>query len=121
MSNLPSNTDTDSSQEVRSFFNSYFTEEISFPAADIDATVGFFEKRGFDKTASQSTAIILLQQAKIDNVNIFDLLDTLEGLTELQMSAIVTQVLNYNRQKTSTLGYRAETTGDFFERRNILV
>jgi hypothetical protein len=120
-SNLPSIDNIDSAEEVRSFFDTYFIEPISFPAMQIDVTVGFFEKRGFDKLASQSTAILLLQQAKIDNVNVFDLLETLEGLEDIQLSAIVAEVLNYNRQKISTLGYRKEFTGELLETRNIVV
>jgi hypothetical protein len=63
---------------------------------------------------------VLLQQAKLDNVNVFDLLDTLKGLTEVQLSAVVTEVLNYNRQKTSTLGYRQEDKSELLEARNIV-
>lgn len=120
-SNLPGSTNSDSATGVKSFFDTYFIEPISFPAAEIDAAVGFFEKRGFDKLASQSTAIVLLQQAKIDGVKVFDLLDTLEGLQEIQLSAIVAEVLNYNRQKISTLGYRRESTGELLETRNIVL
>lgn len=117
----PNKQDDDSSEEVRNFFDAYFNAQISFPAAQIDALVGFFEKRGFDKLASNSTAIILLQQAKLDEVNPFTLLNTLQGLEEVQLSAIVTEVLNYNRERTSTLGYRKNVAGNFFEERNILV
>jgi hypothetical protein len=120
-SNLPVESNRDSSDAVKSFFDTFFVEAISFPAAQIDATIGFFEKRGFDKLASSSTAIVLLQQAKLDNVNVFDLLDTLKGLTEVQLSAVVTEVLNYNRQKTSTLGYRQEDKSELIEKRNIIV
>lgn len=120
-SNLPQIETTDSGDKVKTFFNTYFVEPISFPAEQIDATVGFFEKRGFDKLASQSTAIVLLQQAKLDNVNVFTLLDTLKGLEDIQLSAVVTEVLNYNRQKISTLGYRQQGQTDFLENRNIIV
>lgn len=120
-SNLPQTSSTDSAEKVKSFFDSYFVGEISFPASLIDATVGFFKKRGFDDLAASSTAIVLLQQAKLDDVNVFDLLDTLKGLDELQLSAIVANVLNYNREKISTLGYRQQTSGEDLEVRNILV
>jgi hypothetical protein len=120
-SNLPVEQNTDSSQAVRLFFNNYFNEAISFPAGEIDAVVGFFKKRGFDDMASNSTAIILLQQAKIDNVEVFRLLDTLKGLTEVQLSSVVAEVLNYNRQKNSTLGYRQQDTSDSLEKRNVLI
>lgn len=120
-SNLPVVTGIDSAEDVRQFFDTYFVQTISFPAATIDAVVGFFDKRGFDALASSSTAIVLLQQAKLDNVNVFDLLDTLKGLTDVQLSAIVAEVLNYNRQKNSTLGFRREDKSELLEKRNIIV
>lgn len=120
-SNLPTEPSTDSGEGVRLFFNNYFNAPISFPAGEIDAVVGFFKKRGFDDLASNSTSILLLQQAKIDNVDVFQLLDTLKGLTELQLSSVVAEVLNYNRQKNSTLGYRQQDTSELLEKRNVLV
>lgn len=120
--NLPINqTTSDSSDEVKSFFNNYFIAPVTFPAEQVDAIVGFFKKRGFDDLAASSTSIILLQQAKIDQVNVFTLVDTLKGLSDVQLSAIVAEVLNYNRQKTSVLGYRQEDTSEYLEKRNILV
>ena len=122
ITNLPVNaTLADSSDAVKSFFNTYFTAEVTFPAEQVDAVVGFFKKRGFDDLAANSTSMILLQQAKIDQVNVFTLVDTLKGLSDVQLSAIVAEVLNYNRQKTSVLGYRQEDTSEYLEKRNILV
>jgi hypothetical protein len=120
-SNLPIDKVKQSDQNVRAFFDNYFNAPITFPAAQIDAVVGFFKKRGFDDTASNSTAMVLMQQANIDDVNVFELLDTLKGLTEVQLSAVVTEVLNYNRQKNSTLGFRRVDKSDYLERRNIIV
>jgi hypothetical protein len=120
-SNLPIDQNRDSGQGVRLFFNNYFNETITFPAGEIDAVVGFFKKRGFDELASNSTAIVLLQQAKLDDVEVFRLLDTLKGLTEVQLSSVVAEVLNYNRQKNSTLGYRQQDTSDSLEKRNVLI
>ena len=120
--NLPQSLITpDSSDEVRTFFDKYFTQEAILPSNEIDAVVGLLEKRGFDKIARNSTAIVLLQQTKLDNVNVFTLLDTLKGLTDLQLSAVVSQVLNYNRQKISTLGFRKEDPSELLEKRNIVV
>lgn len=121
-SNLPIDIkDRQSDQNVRAFFDNYFNAPITFPASQIDAVVGFFKKRGFSDIASNSTAMVLMQQANLDDVNVFELLDTLKGLTEVQLSAVVTEVLNYNRQKNSTLGYRKVDTSDSLERRNIIV
>lgn len=122
VSNLPDNLiNLDSTDQVKNFFDTYFVQPISYPAAEIDAVIGFFRKRGFDELASNSTAIVLLQQAKLDNVNVFTLLNTLGGLKEIQLSAVVTEILNYNRQKISTLGYRRDDTSDLLEKRNIVI
>jgi hypothetical protein len=121
LSNFPPEANTDSSTKTKLFFNNYFNAPISYPAEEIDAVVGFFRKRGFDELSSNSTAIVLLQQAKLDNVRIFDLVDTLQGLTEVQLSAIVAEILNYNREKISTLGYRVPDPTDLTDSRNILL
>ena len=63
----------------------------------------------------------ILKQAKIDNVNVFELLDTLKGLDGTQLSYIVTEVLNNNRVNTSSLGYKVESPSDLSEKRNIVV
>jgi hypothetical protein len=121
MSSLPQEKPTNFSDKgVTTFFNNYFSKTLSFPTNQVDAVISFFEKRNFDKAAAIAVGTTLLQQAKIDDVNIFKLLDTLKGLNELQLSAIVTEVLNYNRAKTSTLGYRRSESADKTEKRNIV-
>jgi len=121
MSNLPTSNDTDSSKKVRDLFDNYYNEKISFPANEVDAVVGFFESRGFARQASISTATVILQQAKIDNVKVFELLDTLKGMEKIQLSYIVTEVLNFNRQNTSSLGYKLDNDLDLVEKRNIVI
>ena len=121
MSSLPKDKPNNINDKgVTKFFDTYFSKNISFPTSQVDAVVTFFTKRGFDKTAAISVATTLLQQAKIDEVNVFKLLDTLTGLDEIQLSAIVTEVLNYNRPKTSTLGFKRAESADKIEKRNIV-
>ena len=118
--NLPIPPKTDSSDDVKSFFDRYFTHEITFPSNQIDAVLGFFFKRGFDEESAKSTSIVLLNQARIDNVNPMVLLDTLEGLTEVQLSQVVAEILNFYREKSSALGYRLVNDDETFESRNIV-
>jgi glutaredoxin 2 len=120
MSNLPSKT-TDGRSDTKQFFDKFFNQQVSFPAAEIDATVGFFLKRNFDVDSARSTAIVLLNQARIDNISVFSLLDSLKIQTDVQLSQIVAQVLNSYREKTSLLGYRIAPSLDTYESRNILV
>ena len=60
-------------------------------------------------------------QARADNINVFELVDTLKKLTEIQLSQVVAQVLNAYREKISLLGYRTAPIADNYESRNILV
>lgn len=119
--NLPLSTSNDSSESVKQFFDKYYQNTVSFPAAQIDATVGFFLKRGFDTDSGRSTAIVLLNQARADGVEIFQLLDTMKSLTDVQLSQVVAQVLNAYRESTSLLGIRVAPVVNEFEARNILV
>jgi hypothetical protein len=118
--NLPTTTSNDSAAGTKDFFNSYYEAGITLSAADIDATVGFFQSRGFDISASNSIAATLLSQSKIENVNVFQIIDTLKGLNDLQLSRVVSEILNYNRLNISTLGYKVDTAADNqFEIRNV--
>jgi hypothetical protein len=112
---------TSKTKSVKTFFDNFFTKTISFPAEQIDAVVGFFVKRGFDTNSANSIAITLLTQARKENVNVFALIDSLKGLTDVQLSQVITQVLNSTREKTSLLGYRVKPATDTYESRNILV
>jgi hypothetical protein len=118
--NLPTQQQN-GSKNVKTFFDNYFTKTISFPAEQIDAVIGFFVKRGFDTTSANSISITLLTQARKENVNVFALLDSLKGLTDVQLSQVIAQVLNSSRSRTSLLGYRVKPATDTFESRNILV
>ena len=117
-SNLPSAAN---SKDVRQFFDKFFKHQVSFPAGEIDATVGFFTQRGFSEESAKSTAIVLLNQAREDNVNVFTLLDTLKTLTRVQLSQVVAEILNAYRENISVLGYRVAPLVDTYEARNILV
>jgi hypothetical protein len=116
-SNLPQSNS--SSDEVRSFFDNYFLHQITFPTNQIDAVVGFFMKRGFDDLAARSTAIVLLNQARIENVSPLKLVDTLKGLSDAQLSNVVTEVLNVYRDRRSSLGFKIANVEETAESRNI--
>ena len=109
-----------SDEKVKKLFGEYFTGTQNFPSNEVDAVVGFFENRGFEKVAAVSTATTLLSQARLDNVKVFELLDTLKGLEAVQLSAVVAQVINYNRPSTSTIGFTRDSQDNLTEKRNIM-
>lgn len=118
--NLPP-AQRDGAQSTKTFFDNYFVNQVSFPAAEIDTTIGFFVKRGFDTNSARSIGIVLLNQARTENVSVFNLLNTFKNLTDIQLSQVVAQVLNTYRESTSYLGYRVPPSTSTYESRNILV
>lgn len=104
------------------FFNNFYNLDISYNASEVDAVIGYFLKRGFQQVSAVNTAGILLQQAKIDDLNVQELIDTLKGVTDVQLSLIVAQILNFNREKTSVLGFRDESEQfELFDQRNVVI
>ena len=119
-SNPTTSAQQDSAYETKEFFDKYFVDSVSYPSNQVDAVVGFFEKRGFEKSVAISVSSVFLQQARVDNINVFELLDTLKGIDGRQLSTVVTQVLNLNRSRISTLGFRNTEKVIPEEVRNIL-
>ena len=97
-----------------------YQEPFQFKAGDYDAAIGFFVKRGFQRAAAESTAYVILSQAKIDNVSPQSILDKIAGSTDAQLSELITIVLNSNRYKSSRLGVRQTLTTTDTVSRNIL-
>jgi hypothetical protein len=107
MSNsLPSTVVSDSAQATKLFFDQYGISPLEFSANEVAAAVGFFESKGFTSDAALTTSAAILKQAKIDGTPVFKILDTLIGFNSLQLSALVSEILNNNRKSTSTLGFR---------------
>ena len=122
LSNLPlQDKSTDAEHLTKKFFQTYYQEGITISGEILDATIAFFQSRGFSDSAAQSIATVLISQAKIDKINVFKLLDTLKGLNEVQLSRVVREILNYNRLRISVLGDRIENLNDIdYESRNIM-
>jgi hypothetical protein len=116
-----SNPTAQSKELTKKFFDNYYNKEISYNASEVDAVIGYFLKRGFDNVSAVNTASILLQQAEIDQLTVFKLLDTLKGINDVQLSNVVAQILNLNRSKVSTLGYRTPEEKQLFDQRQIIV
>lgn len=114
--NLPAERIEDSAAGTRLFFEKYGEQELEFPANDVAYTLGFFQSKGFDFDAANLVSVIILRQAKIDSTPISEILDTLKGFNSIQISRIVSEILNNNRTPTSILGYRTENVKNFLAR-----
>jgi len=115
------NKSTDSAAEVKTFFDRYFSKSISITSNEVDTVLGFFTKRNFDKSSAIAVTTVILQQAKSEGKNVFELLDSLTGLDEVKLSQLVSAILNNNRSKISALGYTVAFDKPTQENRNVLL
>jgi hypothetical protein len=118
-SNLP-NLDLDTVDNNSKLFNRQFENVVNYNASEVDAVIGYFLKRGFERVSAVNVALVILEQSSKDDISVTELIDTLKGLTDVQLSNVVAQVLNINRPKTSRVGYRISPTTELFDQRNIL-
>lgn len=118
--NIPANKSTNSDTATLKAFDTYYDKPIEISVSNYNAAVAFFTSRGFDQTAAESVALIVLKQAKKDDLNPMKILDTLKGLDQVEISALVAEIINYNRFKTSFLGYSLEYRTNEQVNRNVL-
>lgn len=108
-------------EETTEFFNKYYSKNVAYKASDVDAVIAYFLKRNFDQAAAINISLILLEQAALNNIPVFKLIDTLKVLTSIQLSNVVAQILNFNRENTSAIGYRIIKNDNLFDKRNIIL
>ena len=118
--NLPPKQKDDLDKTIEKLTTSNYQTDYQFSAGDYDSTIGFFVKRGFSRTAAESTAYAILSQAKIDNVRPQEILDSLTNADPVLLSELITIILNANRYKSSRLGVRQTLTTKETVSRNII-
>ena len=118
--NLPPKEKDNLDKTIQKLTETQYQEEYQFNVGEYDATVAFFVKRGFNRPSAESTAYVILSQAKIDSVRPQEILDKLTYASEAQLSELITIVLNANRYKSSRLGVRQTLTTKETVSRNII-
>jgi hypothetical protein len=119
MNNLPPQQTADSARATRIFFERYGKIGNEFKPDDVSSTIGFFQTRGFDDDAAILTALSILRSSKRDRRPVFEILDTLKTFDGVQLSVIVSKILNQNRLSISALGFRNQSSITDSVRRNI--
>lgn len=102
-SNVPPNPSADTNSTVQAFDN-YQSSPVELSSTVLAAMKSYFVNRSFGDVAAESIAITIMTQAKQDGYNPMQILDTLKGLSNVELSGLVSEILNYNRFKTSSLG-----------------
>ena len=116
-SNLPASTNNN--PMVKAYY-AYFNKPLELEANVLNGMKGFFASRGFEESSAEAISVIIIKQAKSDGYNPMTLLDTLKGLDNVEISALVSEILNYNRFKSSFLGYARQFNTSSEISRNIL-
>ena len=118
--NLPPREKDNLDKTIEKLTTTNYQTDYQFNVGEYDTTVAFFVKRGFSRTAAESTAYVILSQAKIDEIPPHELLDKLTKASPVQLSELITIILNANRYKSSRLGVRQTLTTKETVSRNIL-
>jgi hypothetical protein len=118
--NLPPKQQDDLDRTVEKLTTSNYETEYQFNVGEYDSTIAFFVKRGFSRTAAESTAYAILSQAKIDDIKPQEILDKLTYASPALLSELITIILNANRYKSSRLGVRQTLTTKETVSRNII-
>ena len=118
--NLPPKQKDELQKTIDSLTTNAYQTEYQFNVNEYDSAVAFFVKRGFARTAAESTAYVIMSQAKIDSVSPQEILDRLGTASEAQLSELISIILNANRYKSSRLGVRQTLTTKDTVSRNII-
>ena len=119
-SNLPPKDKDNLEKTIEKLTTTAYQQDYQFNVGEYDATVAFFVKRNFSRTAAESTAYAILSQAKIDNIKPQQILDQLTYANPALLSELITIILNANRYKSSRLGVRKTLAAKETVSRNII-
>lgn len=118
--NLPPKDQDGLQKTIDKLVTTDYETDYQFNVGEYDSAVAFFVKRGFSRTSAESTAYVILSQAKIDNIKPQEILDQLTRATPVLLSELITIILNANRYKSSRLGVRQTLTTKETVSRNII-
>ena len=114
-------TSDDQIVKTKQYFDNYQKTLVSYPSNQVDAVIGFFTSRGFELSSAQSVAGVLLQQAKVDQVNVMELIDKIKNFDKVRLNDLVAAILNANRDRRTIVGFKDNTVNDKnIYRRNII-
>lgn len=118
--NLPPKDKQELDKTIEKLTTTPYQTDYQFSSGEYDSTIAFFVKRGFTRTSAESTAYVILSQAKIDNVKPQEILDQLTYASPALLSELMTIILNANRYKSSRLGVRQTLTPRDTVSRNVI-
>ena len=121
LTNLPiKNKIASSSDATNKNFDQYNDIPVQLEQNTLTAMKGLLTNRGFGEDSAESIAITIMIQAKRDNYNPMTILDSMKTLSDTDQSQLISEILNFNRLKTSVLGSVQKITPVDNVKRNII-
>jgi hypothetical protein len=121
LTNLPiKNKIASSSDATNKNFDQYNDIPVQLEQNTLTAMKGLLTNRGFGEDSAESIAITIMIQAKRDNYNPMTILDSMKTLSDTDLSQLISEILNFNRLKTSVLGSVQKITPVDNVKRNII-
>ncbi len=119
--NLPSKDTSGSSSDLTNKQLSQYNDiPVQLDNETLVAMTGLLSNKGFSEESAENISITIMMQAKRDNFNPMNVLDSMRSLGNIELSQFVSEILNFNRYKTSVLGSVQKVTPVDFVKRNIL-
>jgi hypothetical protein len=120
-SNLPPASATESSSDLTNKALSQYNDvPVELDHNVMTAMIGMLENRGFSNDSAESISITIMIQARRDGYNPITVLESMKKLGENDLSQLLSEILNYNRLKTSVLGSVQQITPVDNVKRNIV-
>lgn len=119
--NLPSKEPTSSASDLSNKQLSQYNDvPVQLDNETLTAMKGLLSSKGFSEESAENISITIMMQARRDNFNPMNVLDSMRSLGQIEMSQFVSEILNFNRYKTSVLGSVQAVTPVEYVKRNIL-
>lgn len=119
--NLPSKDAVSSSSDFSNKqLNQYNDVPVQLDNETLVAMKGLLSSKGFSEESAENISITIMMQARRDNFNPMNVLDSMRVLGNVELSQFVSEILNFNRFKTSVLGSVQKVAPIDFVKRNIV-
>ena len=100
-------------------FDAYYSKPLELDATIYTAMKSFFTSKGFEENAADNIAVLIIKESKINGLTPMKVVDSLRGFDTVEISTLVNEIINYNRFKTSFLGYATSFSTNPIISRNI--
>ena len=112
-------TNTNLDQTVR-IFDEFYRYEANVPADQYDIVYSYFLREMNDKSVAANFTSSLFQVAANTNIYALTLLDSLKGLTGLDLTLNMAYYLNEIRSRATLLGVNNPVVPNYYAARNVI-